>query len=236
MPAPTSVTPEYELTIPSSGRKIMVRPFLVKEEKLLLMALQSNDPRDTIETTKQIVRGCILADDVNVDKLPFFDIDYMFVFLRAKSIGENITLQYTCGINECGSQFPAVIDISNVKMVNLNAIPDEVLMPGQIKVKLKYPTYTQVKSILDDENVLDKKIKLIAASIDVIQEKDKIYTLKDMSPQEVTTFVENLTQNDYRKFEPWVDTFPSFYIEAKSKCPKCGFEHVIEYTDLHKFF
>src|SRR5688572_15681983 len=123
--------PEYTLTIPSTGQPIKVRPFLVGEERLLLMALEAGDANSIINTTKQIIKSCIVDEDIDidVDKLPFFDIDYLFIALRAKSIGEAIDITYTCNADHegehCGSSFPAKIDISNVRVDKLD-IPDMV--------------------------------------------------------------------------------------------------------------
>lgn len=233
---PTITTPTYELTIPSSGKKINVRPFLVREEKLLLMALESKDPRDAIDTTKQVIKACILDEGINVDKLPFFDIDYLFIALRAKSVSETVNVTFTCEINDCGAQFPATIDIANVKVDGIGAVSNEVSLPGLIKVKLKYPNYTQVKSVLDDDHVLNKKTKLIIASIDTIIDKEKVHTEKDFTPQDLMTFVEALPRSEYVKFERWVDSFPTFHVESNAKCTKCGYDHKIDYRDFDSFF
>eukprot|EP00697_Spironema_sp_BW2_P016224 gnl/Spiro4/7369_TR3861_c1_g1_i1.p2 gnl/Spiro4/7369_TR3861_c1_g1~~gnl/Spiro4/7369_TR3861_c1_g1_i1.p2 ORF type:complete len:247 (+),score=24.63 gnl/Spiro4/7369_TR3861_c1_g1_i1:8222-8962(+) len=170
----------------------------------------------------------------------FFDIDYLFIALRAKSVGESIDIKYTCNNvvdgNACGAVFPATIDITNCKVVKDDTISNEVLLPGQIKVKLKYPNYSQIKAILDDENVIDKKIKLVVASIDYIQEREKIISLKDTTPEELTTFVESLTQEQYHKLEHWIDNFPSFVITSEATCKKCGFKHQLEYNDFDAFF
>lgn len=237
---PKISVPTYELTIPSSGKKIKVRPFLVKEEKLLLTALESGEEQDIINTTKQIVQQCILDDDVNVEKMPFFDVDYLFIALRAKSVGEFIEIKFKCEHvvdgELCGAVFPAQIDASKVEVKHWHNEPNEVLLPDQVKVVLKYPSYTQMKIILDDDNDITKKIRLIVACIDSIHERDNIITLKDTTPAELTQFIEGLTQDHFSKFEKWVDYLPSFILKSEATCSKCGFNHKLEYTDFTAFF
>jgi hypothetical protein len=231
--------PIYELPIPSTGKTVRMRPFLVEDERLLLMALKGDD-KDIIETTKQVIKNCSIDGDVNIDKLPFFDIDYLFIALRAKSVGENIDIKFTCN-NEvegetCGHVFSAQIDVENVRVIKDDTLKNEITLPGNVKVKLKYPTYTQTKSILDDDSDIDKKIRLVIASIEMIIEGEKITTLKDITTQELTEFVLGLTQQHFKKFEAWVDGFPTFVVEAKATCDKCGHTHEWDYRNFTSFF
>jgi len=237
---PTIDVPTYEIKIPSTGKPVTVRPFLVKEEKLLLMALQSNDDQEIINTTKQVIRNCIIDGDIDVEKLPFFDVDYLFIALRAKSVGESIDIKFTCNASvngsKCGNIFPARIDISNSKVVKDDSISNDVVLSGTLRIKMKYPSYSAMKTILDDDEVLNKKIKIVVSSIEYIQDKDKIYSTKDVSKEELTSFVENLTQDQFRKLEHFVDNFPSFVVTTEATCDKCGYNHRLEYRDFSSFF
>lgn len=232
--------PTYEVRIPSSGKEITIRPFLVKEEKLLLMALESGEDSEIINTTKQVIRNCIIDGDVDVEKLPFFDIDYLFIALRAKSIGESIDIKFTCNNviegERCSHIFPAKIDVSKCKVIKNETVSSEVSVSGNIKIKLKYPTYSTMKAIMDDDTALNRKIKIVVGSIDYIQEKDKVFSAKDVSKEELTTFVEGLTQDQFKKLEEYVDNFPYFVVTTESKCGKCGFDHRLEYRDFASFF
>lgn len=241
MALPSITLPTYELTIPSNGKKITIRPFLVKEEKLLLMALESQEDIDIINTTKQIIKNCIVdGDDVDIDKLPFFDVDYLFIALRAKSVGESIEVKFTCNNyhngNVCGEVFPANIDIANCKIIKNEKLDPSIPVNAQFKVKMKYPNYTVMKSIMDNDNVLNKKIRIIAGSIDYIQDRDKVYTSKDVTKEELNAFVEGLTQEQYKRLEEWVDNFPYFVVTSQAKCPKCGYDHELEYREFTSFF
>jgi hypothetical protein len=234
--------PEYTIKIPSTGKEVKVRPFLVGEERLLLMALESGDSKDIIHTTKQIISRCIIDEDVKVDldKLPFYDVDYLFIALRAKSIGETVDINWVCKANvddeECGATFSAQIDIANVEIEKNASLKDWVELPNNMKVKLKVPSYTAMKSILDDDNILEKKIHLIVACIDYIQNKDTMVTLKDVTLNDYRLFVEGLTQEYFRKLEAWADDLPSFVVKQTSKCPKCGYDHTLRYEEFDAFF
>lgn len=233
--------PIYELKLPSNGKTVRVRPFIVKEEKLLLIALESNDNQEIINTTKQIINNCLIDEDVNVDSLPFFDIDYLFIALRAKSIGESIDIKFTCNNtlpdgNPCGATFPSKIDISNYKVNKDESIKNEIFMPNDIMVKMKYPNYTTMKLIMDNDTIINKKVGVISNSIELIKQKDKIYTTKDLTKNELVEFVENLTQENFKKLEYFVDHFPSFVIKTSAKCSKCKYKHELEYKDFTSFF
>ncbi len=232
--------PIYTVKLPSNGKEAKFHPFTVKQEKLLLMAVESNSAKDIIETTKQVVTNCLLSKDVIVEKLPFFDLDYLFIAMRAKSVGETITISFRCNNtneagDECGGKFDASLDITNIKVNGLRQ-DHKVSLSGATMVKMKYPTYAVMRQ-LDGENLeLAKKIKIISNSIDYIQIKDKVHTTKDLTPGEITNFIENLTQDQFKKMEEYVDNFPEFVVTSKQKCGKCGYEHNIEYSDFTRFF
>jgi hypothetical protein len=233
--------PIYELKLPSTGKAVKVRPFIVKEEKLLLIAAESNDNTEIIETTKQVINNCLVGDNVNIETLPFFDVDYLFIALRAKSVGEAIDIKFTCNNvlpdgNPCGANFPAKIDIANCKVIKNNSIKPEIYMPNDTMVKMKYPNYTTMKLIMGNSLIINKKINIIVGSIDLIKQKDKIYTNKDLSKEELIQFVEGLTQEHFKKLEEFVDNFPSFVITTKAKCSKCQFKHELEYREFTSFF
>lgn len=240
MALPKVDVPVYELLLPSTGKKISVRPFIVKEEKLLLMALASKDEDQIIQTTKQIVNNCILTKGINVDKLPFYDIDYLFIALRAKSVGEAIDVKFICNNvvdnQKCSFTFPVQIDVSNVTVTNIDR-PKEITLTSGIVVKLKHPSYATMKSILSLRvDNLTKKIKMIAACIDLMIDGDQTYSPKDYSREEFEALIENLTEENFKKLESFVDNLPFFSVSAQHDCPKCGYAHKINYTDFTSFF
>lgn len=240
MGLPKLSVPTYNVTLPSNGKTIRVRPFLVKEEKMLLMAAQSKDPSDIINTTKQVITNCLVDDDVNVDSIPFFDIDYLFIALRAKSISESIEVQFTCNHkvddNKCGAVFAVDLDIANVAIVKDETILSRVPITDKVAIQFKYPKYSAVKKILSGENAFEHKTKLIQASIDYIIDGENIYQANEYSKEDFDEFFENLTKSQLEKLEEWVDNFPSFEVKAEKTCPRCGFDHKLRYKDFNSFF
>lgn len=239
MALPKIDLPTYEVKLPSNGKVVRIRPFLVKEEKLLLMAIEAQDEIEIINTTKQIINNCLLNSDIDVETLPFFDVDYLFIALRAKSIGEAIDIKFTCNnlVNDtvCGKNFPAKIDISNCEIVKDDTISPMIDL-GKIKVKMKYPSYTTMKMILDNDTVINKQINIIAGSIEQVIDGETVHTTKDLTKEEIVDFVENLTKEQYSKLEYFINNFPSFEIKSKATCEKCGFEHNLSYSDFTSFF
>lgn len=232
--------PIYELKLPSSGKSVRVRPFLVKEEKLLLMAVESKDEENIISTTKQIINNCLLDNDVKVEKLPFFDVDYLFIALRAKSIGEVVPVNFICNMygpdGKCGTVFPVDIDISNCVVKKDDSVVADIKLSDRISVRMKYPSYEVMKRFVENDNNLAKKVKIIAASIDYIAEGDKISSAKDYTPEVLQEYIESMTEEHFRKLEKFVDNFPSFVVTAEGVCPKCKHNHKLEYTDFTSFF
>lgn len=232
--------PIYDLTIPSTGQEIKVRPFNVKEEKLLFMAVEAGDAEEIVKTVKQVINNCILNNDVVIDRLPFFDIDYMFIFLRAKSIGESVEVNMTCN-NElenglrCGNVFEADMDIAKVDIIKDDTINDDIKLDRNKGVKMKYPTYSLMKH-LESVAPIDKKTVIIVNSIDRIYDEKGMYSAKDYTKEQLTEFVEGLTEENYKKLEKYIDNFPTFAVRLDATCPKCGFEHHVRYTDFTDFF
>jgi hypothetical protein len=240
MTLPKIDVPTYDITLPSTGKTIKIRPFVVKEEKLLLMAIESKDNENIIKTTKQVINNCIVSGDIDLEKMPFFDVDYLFIALRAKSIGESIETSYICNNevngNKCGGVFEAVIDISNCVIEKKDDISMDIIISSKIAIKMKYPSYSIMKMITGNESNFQKKIRIISSCIDRITNGDQVYSSKDYSKEELVEFIEGLTSEQYKKLEEFVDNLPSFTIETSGVCPKCGFEHNIKYTDFTRFF
>ena len=151
-PLPKIDVPTYTVKVPSSGKEIKVRPFSVKEEKLLFMAVESGKLEDMVDTTKQVINNCIVSGEFNVDKAPFFDIDFLFIFLRAKSIGESVEVNLTCNNTledgkRCGHTFPTQMDIANHEVVFNENLGNTVQLDKNSGVRMKYPNYSLAKKL-----------------------------------------------------------------------------------------
>lgn len=239
-PLPKIDVPVYTVKIPSNGKTIKVRPFTVKEEKLLFMAAESKNLDDIITTSKQVLNNCIISGGVDLDKLPFFDIDFLFIFLRAKSVGESVEINLTCNNtlengNRCGHTFPTNMDIANCEIIRDENVDSDIKFDKISGVKMKYPNYSLVKK-LDQSTDIDKKTTIIINSIEHIYDKKGVYSAKDYSTKELKDFVEGLTEENYKKMERYVDNFPVFVVKLEADCPKCKFHHEVRYSDFLDFF
>ena len=240
MPLPKIDLPIYDFTIPSSGKVIRVRPFTVKEEKLLLIAIESKVAADIIATVKQVINNCVQDDNIDVDKLPFFDIDYLFIFLRAKSVGDEVTVSLTCNNvlengEECGHNFEAQADVGNVELIKYDGVLDDIKLGPAAGVKMRYPNYGIMRK-LEELPEIDKKTHIIVSSIDYIYDKTGMHSYKDYTTDELKDFVEGLTEENYKKLERYVDLFPTISGKIDTNCPKCGFHHNVRYSDFFDFF
>jgi len=240
MSLPKIDLPTYDFTIPSSGKVVKVRPFTVKEEKLLLIAIESKVASDIISSVKQVINNCIVEGDVDVDKLPFFDIDYLFIFLRAKSVGETATVSLTCNNtledgSTCGHNFVTEADVGNVELVKFDGVVDDIKLGPAAGVRMRYPNYSIMRKIEELPDI-DKKTHIIVSSIDYIYDKKGMHSYKDYTTDELKDFVEGLTEENYKKLEAYVDRFPTIYGKIEADCPKCKFHHTVRYTEFYDFF
>lgn len=240
MPLPKIDLPTYELTIPMTDKTIIVRPFSVKEEKLLLMAMESKDPDEITKTVKQVITNCIIKGDFAIDKLPFFVIDHVFVFLRAKSIGESIEVNLTCNNTlengeVCNNVFPAMMDISNCEVAIPEGFSDDIKLDSNKGVKMRYPNYATMKRI-EAGSEIDQISNTIVNSIDYIWDENGQYSWKDYSKEELKEFVESLTEVNYKKLQAFTENLPTFLVKLEATCNKCGFHHTVRYSDFYDFF
>ncbi len=237
---PQLTTPIYTINLPSNGKPIRVRPFLVKEEKLLLMAAESKEATEVINTTKQIITNCLIDGDANVDTMPFFDVDFLFLTLRAKSISENIDVNFTCNNTKdgkkCGAIFPVQLDISSASITKDDSLKDEIWLSDKIGVKMKYPKYSTMKKVVSDESILNKRIRIIQACMNHVFDDQQTYPTKEMSREELDNFIDGLTTSQLDKLGDWVNSLPELAIRVQKDCPSCGFKHNIVYKDFTSFF
>lgn len=205
------------------------------------MAVEADDEQEIINTTLQVIKNCIVEGDVNVDRLPFFDIDYLFIALRAKSIGETVDMAFVCNNvvednRKCNHKFEAGIDIAKVNIIKDDSISSDIKLTSTISLKLKYPPYSVMRMLKNDDNIIERKVKIIINCIDYVIDKDKVLSSKDYSKEELRTFVEGMTEEQFNMIDPFINNFPSFSVELQKECGKCGFLHQIEYTDFNSFF
>ena len=212
MPLPTIETPTYELKMPSSGKKIKYRPFLVKEEKILIIALESRNQNEITNAVKDVLKKCILTRGVKVDDLPTFDIEYIFLNIRAKSIGEDIRLTVTCP-DDRETQVPVTIYVDEIKVTKPEGHTNDVVIDEKLTLRMKYPSLNQFVEnnfeVDDDPEVLvNKTFKVVADCMDTVFTEEDAWEAKDYTSAERVKFVEQLNSKQYKKVENFFATMP----------------------------
>ena len=246
MGLPTIAVPEYTLTIPSSGKEVKYRPFLVKEEKILLLAMESDETKQILDATKSIIENCVY-DDINVDEMPTFDMEYIFLQLRGKAKGEIIELKYKCP--KCEGEIPIAINIDEVKVITHKDHKKDITLNDEIGVMMKYPTL-QLQARVGEVAETDKITVLfetVANCIDYIYDKETTYPSKDHTPKEMNDFIESLPDIQFQKLSKFFETAPALKhevqlhcknkVKSKSKEKKdCGYKEPLTLEGLASFF
>ena len=212
MPLPTIETPTYELKLPSSNKKIKYRPFLVKEEKILILALESKSQNEITNAVTDVLKKCILTRGIKVDDLPTFDIEYLFLNIRAKSIGEDIKLTVTCP-DDGETKVPVTIYVDEIKVIKPKDHKIDIVLDDKMSLRMKYPSLNQfIESNFDTEDeaetVVDKTFRVVADCMDTIFNGEDAWEAKDYSSQERLDFVQQLNSQQYKKVENFFSTMP----------------------------
>jgi hypothetical protein len=212
MPLPTIETPTYELKLPSSNKKIKYRPFLVKEEKILIIALESKDQDEITNAVTDVLKKCILTKGVDVDTLPTFDIEYLFLNIRSKSIGEDIKLTVTCPDDNI-TKVPVTIYVDEIKVVKPRGHKTDVVLDDNMTLRMKYPSLSQfISNNFDTEDeaeaMVDKTFNVVADCMDTIYTGEDAWEAKDYTPAERIDFVNQLNSKQYKEIEKFFSTMP----------------------------
>ena len=240
MALPKIDTPVYELDLPLSKKHIRFRPFLVKEQKNLMMAMESDD-KDTIERNiRQVLNNCTLTEDIDIDLLPIIDVEYYFINLRARSIGEIVENDYICSNvvddKPCGGKMKGVLNLLDLQ-IDINPNHKNIIeLTDKISMKLKYPQFSLVDKLAEKDSAVDVIFEIIIDSIDYIFDGEQYYYSSETPQEELQEFVESLNQSQFAKLEEFFDTLPKLNKTLEMKCNKCGFDHSIEMEGLESFF
>ena len=236
MPLPTIVTPSYELTLPSNGKKIKYRPFLVKEEKILILAIESNSMKDISRAIKDVLKNCILTKGVKIDELPTFDIEYLFLNIRSRSIGESIDLIVTCpddGETKVNKQI-YIDEISIKKDKDHN--PD-IKLDDTYTMRLKYPSLDQfIDENFNFDEGKDNSFDIISSCIDMVFSEEEAWEAKDCTKKELLEFVERLNSVQFKEVEKFFDTMPKLSHEIEVENPNTIVKSTVTLEGLASFF
>ena len=237
MPLPQINAPTYELTIPSSKRKIRYRPFLVKEEKILVIAMESNDIGDIARAVKQVLGQCILTKGTKIDKLSTFDIEYLFLNVRGKSVGETVDIKVTCP-DDGVTTVPVTVDLDAINVTFNPEHDKDIILDDKLKMRMKYPSLDEfIKDNFQVDNVgFEQSIEMIASCVDMIYSEDETWTSADFTQKEMVDFLEGLGSKQFKELEKFFTTMPKLTHEIKVKNPKTKKENTIKLEGLAAFF
>ena len=239
MALPLQSTPTYNLTIPSTNKSVRFRPFLIKEEKSLLIAQQSEDLMIMIDTLKSVIKDCTL-DKIDVEKLATFDIEYIFTQIRAKSVGETVDLIVQCdtdhGEQNEKARVKLSIDLSTIEVEKDPKHTNKIELFGDVGMVLRYPTIEIMKRMEKAEDNLESIFQIVADSVDYIYQGEEIFYAKETPREEIIQFLENLTSEQFAKVNDFFITMPRIKKEIEYKCPLCGREHKKTLEGLQSFF
>lgn len=240
MGLPKLDVPTYEIELPISKKKIKYRPFLVKEQKNLLMAIESNESTTIQQNVKDILNNCTVTENIDIDKLPIIDVEFYFINLRAKSVGEVVQSRYKCNNivddHECGNIMENEINLLELKVVMDNTISPEIQLNDKISIKMKYPEFGIVQDSLNYEDITDITFNMIANSIEHIYDGEQFYYGHEAQPGEMLDFVEGMNQEQFAKLEEFFNNLPKLKETLDITCKKCSFEHKIDVEGLESFF
>jgi len=231
MALPTLEVPTYELTLPSTGEKITYRPFLVKEHKILMTLSEASDD-ETSRIVSNLVDVCTF-NKLNAKELPHFDIEYIFMFLRARSISEVVDIVVTC-VN-CENKYDSSFNIENISVEKAENHSNKIMLTESVGMELKYPKFDQVVKIYDSENT-DDVFNLVKKSIVGIFDGDNYWDAKDQTQEEIDTFLESLTKEQFEKLETFFTTSPKIVQVIESDCPQCSHHNTSRIQGLQNFF
>ena len=241
MPLPKIATPTYELVLPSTGKTIKYRPFLVKEEKILILALESQSTKEITNAIKQVLKDCIVTKGIKVETLPTFDIEYIFLNVRGKSVGESLDLIITCS-DDGETQVPVTVFIDQIKVEEDPEHKRDIQLDTDLVLRMKYPSLDQfIKTNFDfsseqSSSSIDRSFDIIASCIDVIFNAEESWSAADSTKKELTDWIETLTPNQFKEIEKFFDTMPRLSHTVKVINPKTEVESVVKLEGLTSFF
>ena len=238
MPLPKIAAPTYTLELPSTGQEINYRPFLVKEEKVLVIALESEENKQITNAIKTVIKNCILTKGIKVETLPTFDIEYLFLNIRGKSVGEEIEVNVICPDDEV-TQVPVTIDLDDIQVQKSDEHTNKIKLDDTLMMEMKYPSLDEfIKNNFDfnDENSMDQSFNLIASCVSNIFSEDEVWAAEDCTKKELKEFLEQMNSAQFKDIEKFFETMPKLSHKIKVTNPKTKVESEVVLEGLASFF
>ena len=235
MALPELNTARYEMVIPSTGDTISFRPYLVKEEKILMMAMESNDNKVIMKATADVIKSCV-NDELDIDELAMFDIETIFLELRSKSVGETVDLKIKCEDEECDVVNDIVINFDDIERPVVTDEINKIMITDEVGVVMKYPSMKYMEKLTDvGDTDAEQSMNMIMSSIDVIFDKDEVYPVEDETKENLQKFVDSLSTVQFMRLSDFFRDMPSLKHDVEFKCT-CGKEQKQELRGLSSFF
>jgi hypothetical protein len=238
MPLPKISTPTHELELPSTGQTIQYRPFLVREEKLLVLALESENTKEITTAIKNVIKNCIQTKGVKVESLPTFDIEYLFLNIRGKSVGEEIEVNIVCP-DDGETYVPVKIDIDEIKVQKNEEHTTKIQVDQSIVMEMKYPSLDQfIKNNFDfnENNSMDQSFDLVASCVDKIYNEEEVWSAADVTKKELIEFLDQMNSSQFKQIEKFFETMPKLSHTVKVKNPNTEVESEVVLEGLSSFF
>ena len=235
---PTLSVPSYELALPSTGKTIKYRPFLVKEEKILLLAMESEDPKEIESAVKDTLKNCILSRGIKIDNLASFDLEYIFLKIRSVSAGEDIKMKVTC-IDDGVTQVTVDINIDDVQVQKPEGHTNKIILQDDVGIIMKYPgidQFIQITLLNKDLTTTDELFVLIAKCVDQIFQGEEVWDAADMKLDQIITFLDGMTQQQFEKVQQFFETMPVLRHELQVTNPTTGVTSTYTLEGLQSFF
>tara|TARA_B100001175_G_C19471894_1_gene622226 strand:- start:36 stop:755 length:720 start_codon:yes stop_codon:yes gene_type:complete len=238
MPLPQISTPSYELVVPSTKKKIKFRPFLVKEEKILILAMESQDNKQIANAVKDVISHCILTRGLKVETLATFDIEYLFLNIRGKSVGEEVEVTITCP-DDGETTVPAVINLDEIQVITDKDHKQDIKLDDQYTLRMKYPSmeeFIKTNFAVSGELKVDDTFKLIASCVDQVFSEDESWAASDCTKKELSQFIDSLNSKQFKDVERFFETMPKLSHTIKVTNPKTEVESEVVMEGLQSFF
>ena len=237
MPLPTITTPTYDLELPSNGKTIKYRPFLVKEEKLLVLALETEDTKEISNAIKAVLKNCIQTRGIKIESLPTFDIEYLFLNIRGKSVGEQVEVNLIAP-DDRETSVSVSINIDDIKVQRKDGHTNKIKLDDSLIMEMKYPSLDQfIKSNFDiSESNVDQSFELIASCVDKIYNEEEVWASSDVTKKEIIDFLEQMNSIQFKQIEKFFETMPKLSHEITFTNPKTQIESTVVLEGLSSFF
>jgi len=240
MPLPKISTPTHELVLPSTGKKIKYRPFLVREEKILILALESQDTKQITNAIKSTLKSCILTRGIKVEELPTFDIEYIFLNIRGKSVGESVDVVITCP-DDGETKVESQIFIDEIQVQKSDKHSRDIKLDESLVLRMKYPSLSEfVQNNFDisdvDDITFDASLDIISSCIDVVYNSDESWAAADCTKKELNEWLETLNTNQFKQVETFFETMPKLSHTIKVMNPKTKVESDVTLEGITSFF